>query len=152
MFSLFSVKNKIEKYLIFISALAAAALLFVLFSEKSISTFMLSGALFMFGFLSSSQILIWRFFSQIVRRYSAEKNMIGLAIALTNLIIMLFIALADLVLGGMISFLNHHGVHQGSYLVNGDDLQLVFYLLPSSMIIAAFLVFLLPSVSKIKQR
>ncbi len=146
-FSLLAARFNLEKYLIFISALTAALLIFILFSEKNISLFALAGALFIFGFLSSSQVLIWRFFSKIIHGYSREKNLIGLASALTNLIIMLFIAVADLVIGALINFLSHHGAHsalQALYSVNGSDLKLVFYLLPSSMILAAFFALLLP--------
>ncbi len=146
-FSLLAAKFKIEKYLISISALMGSVLIFILFSEKNISIFMLSGALFIFGFLSSSQILIWRFFSKIIHGYSREKSLIGLASALTNLMIMLFIAVADLIIGALINFLSHHGTHAdlyNLYSVNGADLQLVFYLLTSSMILASFLVLLLP--------
>ncbi len=155
-FSLLAARFKLEKYLIFISALTAAVLILILFSEKNISIFILSGTLFIFGFLSSSQILIWRFFSKIIHGYSREKNLIGLASALTNLTIMLFITLADLIIGALINFLSHHGVHSdlyGLYSISGADLRLVFYLLPGSMILASFLVLLLPQavlVPKIK--
>ncbi len=146
-FSLLAARFKLEKYLISISALTAAVLIFILFSEKNVSVFMLSGALFIFGFLSSAQILIWRFFSKIIHGYSREKHLIGLASALTNLIIMLFIAVADLIMGALINFLSHHESHaalQALYSVNGSDLKLVFYLLPSSMVLASVLVLWLP--------
>jgi len=154
-FSLLAARFKLEKYLIFISALTAAVLILVLFSEKNISVLMLSGALFIFGFLSSSQILIWRFFSKIIHGYSREKNLIGLASALTNLIIMLFIAVADLMMGALINFLSHHEAHShlyGLYTISGDDLRLVFYLLPSAMILASFLVLLLPQAAFVPKR
>jgi MFS family permease len=138
-FSLLSSKASqygIEKYLMVVSALIGAALLLFLFSEKTLSAFMLSGLLFIFGLLSSSQLLIWRFFSQIIEKYEIAKQRMALAIALTNLIIMLFIAFADLVLGGMISFLNHHEIHQ--------NLHLVFYVLPGAMICGGCLILCLP--------
>ena len=150
-FSFLAAKFKIERPLIFISALLASGLIFILFSEENASVIALSGVLFVFGFLSSSQILIWRFFSKIIQSYSAEKELIGLASGLTNLIIMLFIAIADLGIGELLSFLSHHEIHQDLYSVNGTDLHFVFYLLPISMVLAAFLALMLPGTSRLKK-
>jgi MFS family permease len=112
-----------EKLVLSVSALSAALILTWLLTQQTLLPYQLYGSLFLFGFFSGAQVVIWRIFTKLV----PDIQLTGAASALTNLIIMLVVAIGDLCVGKLIT---HLGVHTPGNGLLTSDLRGALFLLP----------------------
>jgi MFS family permease len=138
-FSLISQRFHHEKLILIGSALLISAILFWLFSASQMSATMLLGILFIFGLISSAQVLVWKNFTFIF----PDKSLVGTASSFTNLIIMLSIALWDLGIGQLINMIHHVSVNSAEQ-ISAHDLRIALSILPLLVLTVPFMTFLLP--------
>ena len=112
----------------------SAAILLLILLLHNLTSSDLFLLLFLFGFFSSAQILVWRIFNKLI----LDDSMTGTASSLTNLIIMLTIAIGDLLLGGLINLLGNN-TYTKFHLLSALDLRTSFYMLPLLVISAPLL-------------
>jgi MFS family permease len=133
-----------EKLMLSLSAILAALVLVALLMQKNITPSGLYGFLLVFGFFSGAQVVIWRIFTRLV----PDKQLTGSASALTNLIIMLLVAIGDLCVGKLISFINT-GMQSHAGGLSAGDLRAGLYFLPILLMTAPPLLMLLARMQKL---
>jgi MFS family permease len=132
-----------EKLILSVSAVFAAMVLVVLLMQKTIMPYELYGFLLIFGFFSGAQVVIWRIFARLV----PDLQLTGAASALTNLIIMLLVAIGDLCVGKLINIFSA-GMQSNSSALFAGDLRIALYFLPLLLITAPILLALLSRMQK----
>ncbi len=120
------------------AGVAVIILTYVLFGFR-ISADMLYVCLFIFGLASSAQVLVWHIFSMAI----SDKRITGTAVAFTNLLIMLSIAIWDLVLGKVIDTL-HHSFSATTGEFTAFDLRMALLSLPILIAMVIILAQFLP--------
>jgi MFS family permease len=132
-FSLISQRFRHEKLILNVSALLVCVLLFWLFLVSQIGELMLLSILFVFGLISSAQVLVWKNFTVIF----PNKSLVGTASSFTS------IALWDLGIGQLINMI-HHGAMNAAEKISAHDLRMALCVLPILVLIVPVLTFLLP--------
>ena len=135
LFSVLAEKTGGEKTILTIASIIMAAVLFFLLTRSALSPVWLYVILLGFGLISSAQVLVWRLFATIF----PDKALVGTASSATNLIIMLSIAIWDLLIGQLMSHLNH----SQSLLVDVGQLRMALFILPILVLLTPLLVLML---------
>lgn len=128
------------KALLAINAAICAITFTYLMGSKNLSLEPLCIIVFLLGFCSSSQLIIWRIFHHI-----APIDLAATGIALTNMMIMLTCALGQLFIGFLLG-LNQNSSNIESYL--SADYNRGMVILPIALIIGIILVRFLPRTEK----
>ena len=119
-------------------AISSAFILLLILMLHKLTSGNLFFLLFIFGVSSSSQILVWRIFNKLI----SDDNLTGTASSLTNLIIMLTVALGDLFLGALINFFGNNA-YTKFHVLSALDLRASFYILPILLISVPLLLILI---------
>jgi MFS family permease len=122
--------------LMIINTLLSIIILFLILFLSIESLGLLCTLMFLFGFFSSTQLMIWRIFHEL-----APLEFVATGIALTNMIIMAICALGQIVIGFLLS---HHQNSANLNLYNNNDYHHSLILLPLALISTLFLIRLLP--------
>lgn len=125
-----------------VGLLTIILLILILSPALSLSFFYL--LLFLFGLISSAQVLVWKIFDYLV----PENCLVGLASSFTNLLIMLGVAIADLLLGQLINLFQHYH-HQSMF--DAIDLKLALLILPMLTVSSIIFIRFLPQCIKLKE-
>jgi predicted MFS family arabinose efflux permease len=137
-FSFLACRYRLEKFILSAGAILSAIILIILLAQKSLMPGQIFFLLWLFGFFSGAQVVVWRIFTNLV----PNVEWVGSASALTNLVIMLTVAIADLFLGKLINIaILHFSDHIGGLL--GIDLRVSLYLLPLLLLTIPLLLLLL---------
>ena len=143
LFSFINQRHQAEKFILSAGSIAAALTIGFILFQNAIGATTLYVLLFLFGFFSSTQILVWRIFTFIV----PNKSFVGAASSFTNLIIMLTIASWDLGLGKIINALSYQSSNH-AYLLTQMDIREALYILPILLLCVPLLTLLLPKFNK----
>jgi MFS family permease len=142
-FSFINQRYHAEKFILSSGSIIAALLIGFILFQNSMTAITLYILLFLFGFFSSTQILVWRIFTLIV----PNTSFVGVASSFTNLIIMLTVAVWDLGLGKIINTLSYQASNH-AYLLTQIDIRKALSLLPILLLCVPFLTLLLPKFNK----